>query len=235
LVATPDSRVNYEDLFVFGAMWNWFHYARVGLEKAEDGINTIRIEDGKVILHSVDGISMIHTSISFDASQTTIRNLKTSNSFTGFITNENGTIDISLINLPDFGENADLYGEIVLGEIAFEGSNSFVVNQVKALDGEGKAKQVAFTDMPSNLYISAVTPNPFNPASTITVKTPSSGRIVATLHDALGRQASVIEDREIPAGIHKINVTPDNLPSGVYYIRITMGDRTEIRKAVYLK
>lgn len=67
----------------------------------------------------------------------------------------------------------------------------------------------------------AVAPNPFRETFDVTFTT-GNERVMVSLFDGLGRRVKVISDRRLPAGEHRITVSVADLPSGAYFIHLTL-------------
>lgn len=78
-------------------------------------------------------------------------------------------------------------------------------------------------------------PNPFNPRTRFKFQVSSFGRVRLNVFDLLGREVATVVDEELVAGIYVRNWDAGNLPSGVYYYRLTAGRYTETRKALLLR
>jgi len=79
-------------------------------------------------------------------------------------------------------------------------------------------------------------PNPFNASAMITFEVAQTSRTELTLHDLLGREVVTLVRGELSAGKHLINFKPEQLSSGVYFLRMKAGNGvTFSRKLVYLK
>jgi hypothetical protein len=52
----------------------------------------------------------------------------------------------------------------------------------------------------------------------------------------LGREVKALINNELkPAGVHDVTFNASDLPSGVYYYRITAGEYTDVRKMMLVK
>ena len=79
-------------------------------------------------------------------------------------------------------------------------------------------------------------PNPFNPSTVIFYSLPRQSLVSMKVYDVLGRQVSSIINNEMkPAGNYNVTFKAENLPSGVYYYRISAGDFTDVKKMIILK
>jgi hypothetical protein len=83
-------------------------------------------------------------------------------------------------------------------------------------------------------------PNPFNPTTTITFTSPKSGRVTLNVYDASGKLIRTLVNEEMSAGSKDVawNGTDNvgnRVSSGVYFYRLTAGNRTLTKKMVLLK
>ena len=79
-------------------------------------------------------------------------------------------------------------------------------------------------------------PNPFNPATRVSVTLARPETVRLALVDLLGREARVVREGPLPAGEHALVVDGAGLPSGLYLLRLQHGDGTmEVRKALLLR
>ncbi|MFT6000430.1 MAG: hypothetical protein ACI81P_002891 [Neolewinella sp.] len=76
-----------------------------------------------------------------------------------------------------------------------------------------------------------ITPNPVSEAALITYKLASTSQVVLTIHDAIGRQVSVLQQAHQPAGIQTITWNPaGQLPAGMYIARLQTRDGQQALK-----
>ncbi len=78
-------------------------------------------------------------------------------------------------------------------------------------------------------------PNPFNPTTTITFSLAKTSDTELEVFDLLGRQVEKMNLGRLGAGEHSVGFDGSSLASGVYFYRLTAGDRSEIRKMVLMK
>lgn len=79
-------------------------------------------------------------------------------------------------------------------------------------------------------------PNPFNPATTIRFTLDRTARATLVVYDLLGREIARLLDEVLAAGIvHHAIFDGTNLPSGMYLVRLTSGNRTAIQKVLLAK
>ncbi len=78
-------------------------------------------------------------------------------------------------------------------------------------------------------------PNPFNANTTIRFTIPQSGYVTLKVFDVLGREIRVIANGILPAGSYERVFNADGLPSGIYFARLSMGNRCQMKKMVLLR
>jgi hypothetical protein len=79
-------------------------------------------------------------------------------------------------------------------------------------------------------------PNPFNSSTTISYYIPKSSDVKLAIYDLQGRKIKNIIDKQIGAGIHKVNFNASGLPSGIYFYKLQVGnDYTKTSKMMLLK
>ena len=106
---------------------------------------------------------------------------------------------------------------------------------------------------PEALALNQNYPNPFNPQTVIRFSVPpSAGRDLVSngvrdgqlsvvskvdlrVYDLLGREVAVLADEQKPAGTYTATWNAANMPSGVYFCRLTAGNTTQTRKMVLQK
>ena len=89
--------------------------------------------------------------------------------------------------------------------------------------------------VPTECVLHDAYPNPFNPSTTISFAVPQSGMYSLKVYNALGEEVATLLDHKLPAGLHKVDFNPGNLPSGTYICRLTGKNVTISNKMVYLK
>ncbi len=72
-------------------------------------------------------------------------------------------------------------------------------------------------------------PNPFTDRLDIALALPAKTKVELALHNELGQ---VLLAKTYPAGTRTIALTTTDLPAGIYLLRVSIGDRTAVRKVV---
>jgi len=78
-------------------------------------------------------------------------------------------------------------------------------------------------------------PNPFNPTTTITYSMPTSGFVTLKIYNLLGSEIATLVNEEKNYGTYKVNWNAQNIPSGVYFSKITAGEYSKVIKMILLK
>lgn len=80
-----------------------------------------------------------------------------------------------------------------------------------------------------------ISPNPFNPHTTICFTLPSPMEASLVVYDARGRRVATLVDRFVHAGEHQVDFDGFGYPSGVYVFELVAGDNRRSLKSVLLK
>ncbi len=90
--------------------------------------------------------------------------------------------------------------------------------------------------IPQTFYLSQNFPNPFNSATTIVLGFPNQVIVSFRIYDILGRRVKTVLDgmRRSP-GEYYVHVDASDLPSGVYFYRVSTQQFSQVRKMVVMK
>ena len=78
-------------------------------------------------------------------------------------------------------------------------------------------------------------PNPFNPVTNITFMVDTYGYASIRIYDIKGRLVETLVEEQLPSGQYEVHWDASDLPSGVYFIRLTGSNKSITKKAVLLK
>ncbi|MFA6457513.1 MAG: S8 family serine peptidase [Bacteroidota bacterium] len=78
-------------------------------------------------------------------------------------------------------------------------------------------------------------PNPFNPATTIGFDVPQYSPIQLTVFDMLGREVATLVNEHRPAGRYTVKFNAQNISSGVYFYRLSIGAHSALKRMVLVK
>ncbi len=89
--------------------------------------------------------------------------------------------------------------------------------------------------LPINFQLSQNYPNPFNPTTAIMFSLPVEQQLTIKLYDLLGSEVKILAEGFFSAGNHTLNVSADELASGVYIYRLQSQLYTASKKLILLK
>jgi hypothetical protein len=90
-------------------------------------------------------------------------------------------------------------------------------------------------NIPSVFRLHQNIPNPFNPATRLSFNISENSDAIIEIYNVLGQKVDKIELNSLSPGEHTVVWDGTGFPSGVYFYRLTAGDRFEIRKMTLLK
>jgi len=91
---------------------------------------------------------------------------------------------------------------------------------------------------PTEFVLEQNYPNPFNPSTKIRYEIPGQADkklVVLKLYDVIGNEIATLENEEKEAGRYEAELNATNLPSGIYFYRLSAGSFTETKKMILLK
>jgi len=83
--------------------------------------------------------------------------------------------------------------------------------------------------------IADIYPNPFNSTTTITYHLPHEAHVSLAVYDLCGRMVETLVDERQDCGIYNTTWQPDNLASGLYFVRLEAGGMMQMRKIVLIR
>jgi len=89
--------------------------------------------------------------------------------------------------------------------------------------------------LPKNYSLSQNYPNPFNPSTSINYQLPVTSYVNLKVFDMLGREVATLVNEQKSAGNHTARWDASNLPSGVYFYRITANEFVQTKKLELIK
>ena len=78
-------------------------------------------------------------------------------------------------------------------------------------------------------------PNPFNPTTVINFSIPVNGFVELKVYDLTGRLVKTLLNDMKSAGTYNVEFNAEEIPSGVYFYKITTDNFTEVKKMMLLK
>ena len=78
-------------------------------------------------------------------------------------------------------------------------------------------------------------PNPFNPSTKIEYELQEYSLVTLKVYDLLGNEISILVNEEKHPGKYAANFTINNLASGPYFYKLTIGGSSQTRKMILLR
>jgi hypothetical protein len=118
---------------------------------------------------------------------------------------------------------------------------SIVYYRLKQVDFDGTASysetiKVEFTAVPAIFALNQNYPNPFNPSTSISFSVAEEGMASLMIYSINGELvSSLFNEAAKPGQLYKVQFNASNLPSGIYFYRLTQGANVVTRKLTLLK
>lgn len=95
-------------------------------------------------------------------------------------------------------------------------------------------KQIGF-DVPESFALGQNYPNPFNQSSIINFQLSINSAVNIKVYDSKGAEVKALYDGELKAGVYEVQFDGSNLPSGVYFYRLSTPEFSETKKMILTK
>lgn len=92
-----------------------------------------------------------------------------------------------------------------------------------------------FQETPQEYSLNQNYPNPFNPTTTIKFHVASFAFVSLKVYDVLGREVTTLVNTELNPGEYSVQFDAKNLPSGIYFYRLSSETFIQQRKMVVLR
>jgi photosystem II stability/assembly factor-like uncharacterized protein len=123
------------------------------------------------------------------------------------------------------------YGQVIYGYAV--SSNG---NVIKLADSVLLTGIKTFQKIPDKFSLSQNYPNPFNLVTKFDFSLPEHAIVNLIILNILGQEVKrIVNNESINSGTYTYDFDASDLPSGVYYYKLTAGDYSEIRKLTLLK
>lgn len=91
------------------------------------------------------------------------------------------------------------------------------------------------TVTPGSFDLLSAYPNPFNSTVQLSFSLNANVNARLAIYNVSGREVAVIGDGKLSAGVHNVTWNAQDLPGGIYFARLTVGNESRILKLVYMK
>lgn len=132
--------------------------------------------------------------------------------------------------------NLTFDGGFILGGY---GGNSYPDYYIVKTDSLGFANPIGISNqqniIPDDFLLYQNYPNPFNSETNIRFKIPISSNVEISIFDVNGKTIKTLVNSRLEAGNYKIKFLANDLPSGIYFYRLSINDYVETRKMMLIK
>jgi hypothetical protein len=129
--------------------------------------------------------------------------------------------------------NLNVRGMIVRGTYIFAGTDAAIWR--RPVIDLATSVQEESNNLPGRISLAQNYPNPFNPSTTISYQLSAVSNVKLNVYDVLGREICVLVNEIKQPGAHSTVWDAANMPSGVYFLKLTAGNYTQIRKMSLMK
>ena len=135
--------------------------------------------------------------------------------------NQPGTLILSI------GNNASLAKNVTAGRIRIEPTKE----QPPAAPDVNEATSI----IPKTFALEQNYPNPFNPVTTILYDLPKPSYVTLRVYNILGQEVITLVNETEDAGYKSVSFDGNNLPGGLYFIRLNAGTFSDVKKMMLIK
>ncbi len=116
-------------------------------------------------------------------------------------------------------------------------NNRFYIDNVSVVSGGTvtAVEQPTAKVVPANFALEQNYPNPFNPSTRIQFSVANDDHITLNVYNVSGQLVSSLMNERVAAGTYSVMFDASNLPSGVYYYRLTSSTANVAKKMLLLK
>uniref|UniRef100_A0A7V2ZM15 T9SS type A sorting domain-containing protein n=1 Tax=Ignavibacterium album TaxID=591197 RepID=A0A7V2ZM15_9BACT len=160
----------------------------------------------------------------FEIQRSQMSEVKSQNSWQsiGFVNGKGTTSEPQYYSFTDKNLNAGTY-TYRLKQVDFDGSFEYSNEiEVDVLS-------------PDKFVLEQNYPNPFNPTTIISWQSPISGYQTLKVYDILRNEVVTLVNEYKEAGKYKIEFDASNIPSGIYYYKISAGSFSDVKKMMVIK
>ena len=99
----------------------------------------------------------------------------------------------------------------------------------------GELSDVSAAAIPEQITLHANYPNPFNPSTNISFSLPEDAPVALKVYSLIGEEVATLVNERRTAGTHTVVFDAVNLPSGVYFSVLNVGEIRLVRRLVLMK
>ncbi len=234
LSSAPDGKVDFEDLFTFTRMWNWYYLslgtsgtalAKENATLSWDLINDKNVLQMNVKIQNVSDLAMGHIIFYYNDAALSVKHIEqgevltTADASSGLISdiNQAGIVDVAFSKLAHINQSATLDPSGVLFSVFFEktghgGQAGLELGSVDLRSRNNQPLQVyhqesddlSFETVPATFQLTNY-PNPFNNRTKIQYQLPKETHVDIQIINILGQPVRVLVRKRMDAGEYEIH------------------------------
>lgn len=89
--------------------------------------------------------------------------------------------------------------------------------------------------LPATFNLEQNYPNPFNPSTKINFSVPAAGMVTIDVFNAVGQKVASLVNEQLNAGNYSADFNAVNLPSGIYFYKLTATNFSSTKKMILMK
>lgn len=151
--------------------------------------------------------------------------------------NANGSLDVTfdgdgklLTNFPTAEERAFAVALQADGKIVAAGHAG-----VQVIGKPEFEEATLLSPLPAGYLLAQNYPNPFNPTTTIQFDLKEAGHTTLRIYNHLGEEIALLVHAKLPAGQHAFDFDAADLPSGVYFYRLSVNGFSAVKRMTLIK
>jgi len=91
------------------------------------------------------------------------------------------------------------------------------------------------SSIPDDFILYQNYPNPFNPSTNLEFGISNLGFVTVKVYDMLGKEVKTLVNENLKAGKYKVEFNGSNLPSGIYFYKMEVGNFVSTKKMLLIK
>jgi hypothetical protein len=138
--------------------------------------------------------------------------------------------------VPGFGTTTETHSYSFIDADAENGVYYYRLKQID-FDGSYEYSKIVEVDIaqPFKFTLEQNYPNPFNPSTKIKYEIPVGGFVRLKVYDVLGNEITTLVQEEKSVGTYEIQFDASEIPSGIYFYKLSAGSFTQTNKMVLTK
>ena len=117
--------------------------------------------------------------------------------------------------------------EVIAGPLTKAGERGWILTG-SFLEGE-------FADLPSEFALLGNYPNPFNASTVINYQLPVDSHVKLEVYNLIGQKVATLADERQQAGYKSVNWDASEVSSGLYFYKLSAGDKAFIKRMTLLR